>query len=99
MWLRTIKYQQFRAKNKKNLKLIILDFHWHNDVITVFIGTSSINTGETESFKFIFKFLSSTSEAISIKYFELKLIFKFSELNSALIFSLPSPELALFTES
>ena len=49
--------------------------------------------------RFIFKFLSSTSEAISIKYLELKLIFKFSELKSAFIFSLPSPELALFTES
>ena len=41
----------------------------------------------------------SISEAISIKYFELKLIFKVSELNAALIFSFPSPELALFTES
>mgnify|MGYP001435192546 CR=1 FL=1 len=41
---------------------------------------STINTGETESFKFIFKFLSSISEAISIKYFELKLIFKFSDV-------------------
>ena len=48
--------------------------------------------------RLIFKFLSSTSEAISIKYFELKLIFKFSELKLALIFSFPSPELALFTE-
>ena len=60
---------------------------------------SSIKTGETASFKFIIKFLSSTSEAISIKYFELKLILRFSELNLALIFSFPSPELALFTES
>ena len=60
---------------------------------------SSIRTGETESFKFILKFLSSTSDAISIKYFELKLIFKFSEVNSAFIFSFPSPELALLTDS
>ena len=60
---------------------------------------SSISTGETESFKFIFNFWSSTSEAISIKYFELKLILRFSELKSALIFSFPSPEFALLTES
>ena len=60
---------------------------------------SSIKTGETESLKFIFKFLSSTSEAISTKYFELKLILKFSELNFASIFSFPSPELALLTET
>ena len=58
-----------------------------------------MRTGETASLKFIFKFLSSTSEAISIKYFELKLIFKLSALNLALIFSLPSPEFALLTES
>ena len=43
--------------------------------------------------------MSSTSDAISIRYFELKLIFKFSELKFALIFSFPSPELALLTES
>ena len=60
---------------------------------------SSTSTGEVGSFKLSFNSLSSTSEAISIKYFELKLIFNVSELNSALIFSLPSPELALFTES
>ena len=35
---------------------------------------------------------------MSIKYFELKLILRLSELNSALIFSFPSPELALLTE-
>ena len=44
---------------------------------------SSIKTGEIESFKFIFKSLFSISDAISIKYFELKLIFKFSELKLA----------------
>ena len=59
---------------------------------------SSIRTGDTESFKFNFKVLSSTSEAISIRYLELKLILRFSELNLAVIFSLPSPEFALFTE-
>ena len=57
---------------------------------------SSIRTGEIESFKFIFNDLSSTSDAMSIRYFELKLILRFSELNSALIFSFPSPELALY---
>ena len=60
---------------------------------------SSIRTGDTESLKLILRFLSSISEAMSIKYFELKLIFKLSVLNSALIFSFPSPELALFTDS
>ena len=60
---------------------------------------SSINTGEVESFKFIFKFVSSTSEAISIRYFALKLILSVSELKLALIFSFPSPEFALLTES
>ena len=58
---------------------------------------SSIKTGEVESFKLSFKFLLSTSDAISSKYFELKLIVKLSELNSAFIFSLPSPEFALLT--
>ena len=52
-----------------------------------------------ESFNFILKFLSSISDAISIKYFELKLMLRFSELKFALITSFPSPELALFTES
>ena len=54
-----------------------------------------MRTGETESFKFILRFLSSTSDAISIKYLELKLIFRFSELKLALIFSFPSPDLEL----
>ena len=43
--------------------------------------------------------MSSISDAISIKYFELKLILRLSELKFALITSLPSPELALFTEN
>jgi len=60
---------------------------------------SSIKTGDTESFKFILRFLSSISDAMSIKYFELKLIVSSSELKLALIVSLPSPELALLTES
>ena len=34
-----------------------------------------------------------------LKIFKLKLIFKFSALNSAFIFSLPSPELALLTDN
>ena len=60
---------------------------------------SSIKTGETESFKFIFRLLSSTSDTISIKYLELKLILRLSELKFALIISFPSPELTLLTES
>ena len=42
-----------------------------------------MRTGETASLRLIFKSLFSTSEAISIKYLELKLIFKFSESNLA----------------
>ena len=60
---------------------------------------SSTKTGDTGSFKLSFKFLSSTSEAISVKYFELKLTIISSPVKFDLITSLPSPELVLFTEN
>ena len=58
-----------------------------------------MSTGEVESFNFILKFLSSTSEAISIKYLELKLITNSSASQVALSVSLPSPEFVLITDN
>ena len=60
---------------------------------------SSTKTGETGSFRLIFKFLSSTSETISTKYFELKLTVISSAVKFDLTTSFPSPEFVLLTEN
>ena len=58
-----------------------------------------MRTGDTASLRFIIKFSSPISEAISKRYLALKLIVKLSELNSAFKVSFPSPEDELATNN
>ena len=60
---------------------------------------SNTRTGEVEFLSLNVKFLSSISDAISIKYFELNPIVKSSPSYLASTTSFPSPELVLFTDN